>query len=296
MAMKKLYQQAFTDALKKYKQGAERPGHPLTFFERVLRTHSRILYPTIQKLQRSIGADTSTKESIKADFISFFKSGGTRFRAQSFAQYLLDELTQIDTSYNWQEHNKYQLKSFRGTLYRGCNTPPQHAFRYGIQSGETSRRLFDYMKLDTDPYGTSTTKAKYVAKFYVSAPKWRSNGSDLVIPRFSDNQYLYKINYRGNLGIDIPESFRARGYNRMRVMFADEKKEVNIIDTIPPEDIIGVWRYKKGEEQSWTPNPRYVEERSVNQLSLFQASREHFSSLKEETPSSAPTLSLSAIS
>jgi hypothetical protein len=246
------YSDIFNRAFNNYRKRNNRPGSPVTIFDWARHSHAK--YPRLEQLDQEINERKDDAALQKEAIILFLTDPDTSFRSRSFSRYLLDELYGLDPKGGWGKYDPTVIKAFKGIVYRGCTTHPGFAFNKGIIGGPLRSSVEDYINDMTGSWGTSTSKVYEVAEVYVT-PQWRPNMTFVYEP--DGTKYVYKINYRGTKGIDIYETYRSR-CNSYRSFLAKQKMEVNILETIPAKDIMGVWIFEKGEAKGWVANASYV--------------------------------------
>jgi len=240
------YQDAFSEALYRYVQQDRRPGYEPTLFTSL--RHSRKKYHELEVLEQAL-EKTKTREGQKLVLEQALSNSELiKKNNHSFRTYLLDVLLEKFPKEQWEKFDDKKLVFYQPDtgdsdnpvyLYRGSLQQPEDAFKNGMHSGFESRNIEDYAAVVNDNAGVSTSKSPKVADFYSTHLKFYHDGPQEYFG------YVYQIHYRGNEGIDIDKTQRARN---PRYPHSHTKQEVNIITFIPPEDIVG-YGYVKYHDQ-----------------------------------------------
>ncbi|STX28303.1 Uncharacterised protein [Legionella beliardensis] len=247
------FQKAYTD----YVTQSQRQGYTFGWFSSL--RHSRSFYPHIEDLFNEL-KKADNLEAQKAIVEGYLKSPKTKFNNHSFSIYLLKYLTEKFPNESWEEYypKDKQIAFYTGILYRGTLQSPQDALKKGISS-KTSPRIEEFAQHTSMAVGISTSKSKGIAAKYRTSTFSTGKGV------YFETGYLYKINYRGLGGIDINKTLEVRN-DSITMTIGQDKQEVNIVDTIPTEDIVGYWDQK----DVWHENTEYKEEKQPSiAVSIF---------------------------
>jgi len=254
------YNEVFEEALSHYTKEVKRPGYLNGWFTGI--RHSRTLYPHIKKLQADL---SNPNQDSKTVLESYFKDPKTKFNNHSFSLYLIDALEEhVPDEYWGRFYPKHkQVIFYSGTVYRGTMQAPRSAFNNGI-TAHTTPRLEDYVYDTSMGTGVSTSTDKSVAQGY----SVKVHGGKEA-PQVSYG-WTYKINYRNLGGVDIIQSHKARN-NRaiLAITRCEEKREINVIGKIEPQDIVGCWNHAG----KWIENKNYQENRKVEEPKTFRERR-----------------------
>jgi hypothetical protein len=253
-------------ALEKYIEQAERAHHSLVdnpdkrififgFFSGW--RHSLKQYPALLDLRARLESDSSADQVMAMTAIkAHFADENNKWNNHSFNNYLLDEIKKnasaAEWSLNWKEYDKAPIEYYRGILFRGAGTPPASAFKNGMAEETSSVSIDSYIKDMNGAIGVSTSKDFGIAHAY-ALPQIRAN-RDFEFVR--SEAYIYVMDYQGSVGLDLQQTFLARG-KKIAAYLSGNKAEVNIIGRIPPEHIIGAFYVNRKEEIIWHPNPNF---------------------------------------
>jgi hypothetical protein len=236
------YSEIYQLALQGYtNQAAERPGYKKTWFSWL--RHSYKPYPHIEKLKEDLTA-AADDAAAKLILAAYFKDSKTKFKHHSFSRFLLDQLQMQFRSEQWEAHDPTPIVFYRHDkdqrLYRGTEQNPQDAFKNGMLDQAPKDKINPYLKTSSFNVGISTTKDYKIAEGY-AMQAWLTPTAKGMIFRASKPVYIYEIDYRDGNGIDIMATTLARQANSIERFDASQKDEVNILQKILPEDIVGVW-------------------------------------------------------
>ncbi|MCF6766204.1 hypothetical protein L3V82_10510 [Thiotrichales bacterium 19S3-7] len=267
--MTKSYVEIFNLAFEAYSNAKERDGYPngfLTFFRHSLKKNDHL-----NNLENNLIQQDNDEKSM-ALLREYFKSERTTFNNHSFSLYLLDMLEEYrPLDENWQEcyPNDKKIVFYTGRLYRGTLQGSRDAFTNGIVC-EESHAIEDYASDTPCGIGVSTSKEEKIASGY--ANKIYRHHSQVKAVELSG--YTYHINYRDTGGIDLEATHRQRGNGIvLNVTRVKDKKEVNIIGKISPEDIEGCYCHKT---KRFIPNPHYIKNKSNPTEKTFVKKRQEF--------------------
>lgn len=268
-------------ALKKYIAQAERthhtqlsePNHRIyTFGLFSYFRHKCEEYDALKTLRAELQKDLSEDQAVaRLAIIQHFEDKKHRWNNHSFNNYLLDEIKQHVTDKEWKEtwerFDTQPIIYYKGVLFRGTGTAPAHAFKHGMVESNDSRSIDAYIKDMNGAIGVSTSKVFSVAQGYALPP---------IDPRkewvyFWSESYIYLIDYQGTRGIDLERTFRARGKNIAAYLSGEKtgKAEVNVIDSIEAEHIVGAFYVNRAGAIRWHANPHLNEERAGQVLSAI---------------------------
>lgn len=224
------YLDVYNQAVNAYINQAARPGYQPTLFLTWVR-HDREKYPALIELENELLAAVS-RDTQKNIIQKWLTDPRLKTNDHSFRTYFVDALIQAYPDEAWEKYDKKPLifYSSDGFLYRGSLQHPDDAFKNGMHSGSHSEDIEDYAAVMNYSAGVSTSKSVSVAKTYSTQLKMDHYG----INEFAG--FIYQIYYRGNAGIDIEATQRKRG---VIIPLMGTKQEVNIVCSIPPEDIVG---------------------------------------------------------
>lgn len=246
---------AFNEAISRYTKKTDRPGYPATIFSGW--RHSFEKYPALVLFEEELIAAPETQK--RTVIIKWLTSNTIKNKNHSFRTYLVDVLCEFFPDEGWEKFDHkfvifYRHESDQSRspfLYRGSLQSPEDAFANGMRSLSTSKYIEDYAALVNDSAGVSTSLSVRVADFYSTHLRMDHYG---VHESFG---FLYQIHYRGNKGVNIDATHKSRdsGYPEKRT-----KKEINIVDRIPREDIVGYGYMDKTTEQyvEIARNPHYL--------------------------------------
>lgn len=255
------YLDIFNLALEAYKSQNQRPGYIAGWLSSW--RHSFSLYPHIEKLQKALTAEENDIEAMVI-LATYFQDQKTTFHNHSFGRYLLDALEIACRDENWQAYDPQPLIFYQPTedarLYRGTTLPPQTAFKNGLIDATPKNKIEHYAATSNLSTGISTTKQYKIAESYASSA-WIFPTAKGIVFRAHAPAYIYEINYRDGLGVDILETTNMRQSNFIEKKDAGCKEEVNIAGKIAPEDIIGAWEIlpkskKRIENPYYQPNKK----------------------------------------
>jgi hypothetical protein len=224
------YIDVYNQAVNAYASQAERPGYQPTLFLTWVR-HDREKYPALIELETELLTAVS-RDAQKIILEKWLQDPRLKANDHSFRTYFVDALIQAFPDEAWEKYDKKPLifYSSDGFLYRGSLQHPDDAFKNGMHSSSHAKDIEDFAALMNYSAGVSTSKSVTVAKSYSSQLKMDHYG----VHEFTG--FIYQIHYRGNAGIDIEATQRKRG---ILIPLKGTKQEVNIVSSIPPEDIVG---------------------------------------------------------
>lgn len=261
----------------KYEKGDARPGYPISKWEQVCRYFQPPSQDkSVQELELKLNA--ANDDQANQLVVQHFKANA--FQNCSFSSYLLDELMAKFPDEEWCQFNSKPLIFSQGKLYRGTGLPPQVVFNEGFIDHAPSKSLDDYASDFNGAVGISTSKDYSMAAGYAVPMAARPREENLTV-ELRDIGYVYEINYRGHVGIDLEQTQLARG-NQLRASFARGKQEVNVVRQIRTCDIVRVWQLTRGRNtRKETANTNYQAERKNDDEDLAPAlvvpSRDFFS-------------------
>jgi hypothetical protein len=256
----------YRTALEKYIGQTERAHHSLvenpdkrifTFGLFSGLRHGQKEYPALLELRARLESDLSPDQAIAMAAIkAHFGDEKNKWNNHSFNNYLLDEIkknvSDAEWSLHWKQYDKAPIVYYQGILFRGAGTPPVIAFKNGMTEETSSDSIDDYIKDMNGAIGVSTTKDFGIAYGY-ALPHIRPN-REFELSR--DEAYVYVLDYQGSVGIDLQQTFLARG-KKIAAYLSGGKAEVNIIGRISPEHMIGAFYVNRREEVVWHPNPNF---------------------------------------
>lgn len=262
--MQNRYIEIYKNALNKYIAQSERthytlegiadkPIYTFGFFSAF--RHGRKENPSLLKLREVLSSDNSEDQTIAiAEIKKHFLNKQNKWNNHSFNNYFLDEIKKNVSEEIWRNvwecHDKNPIKYYRGILFRGTGDEPQTVFADGLHEKNTSRSLNDYLRDMNGSIGVSTSKSFEIAKGYaLPMIDFRRDW----VTMWSES-YIYVIDYQGDQGIDISETFQARGH---KDSYHTIKLEVNIIEKIDPKHIVGAFYVNRQGKIIWHLNKNY---------------------------------------
>lgn len=286
------YIELYKIALEKYIAQAERTHYSLmnkkdkpiyTFGLFSWFRHSRIEYPTLNLLRQQLEVDESEKQSFAVEAIKeHFRK--TKWNNHSFNNYLLDEIRKNVNDETWDEHWKAfdmnPIVYYQGLLFRGCGIAPEIAFAEGLGESNTSLSIDDYIASRNGSIGVSTSKSFDVAYCYALPQPHLQNAYEPWWP----SSYVYVLDYQQDGGIDLEETFKARGKN-IAASLANNKEEINIIKSVSPEDIVSAFYVDREDKIIWHANPGYKRSLNFDALDLSSLPHKFRCLLECEVPS-----------
>jgi hypothetical protein len=255
ISQKNIYIQAFTKAQVRYNHHENRPGYERTFFSALRHSASTEQDQTIVQFKKDLDnaqSDAQATEIVKARLQT------SKWNNHSFNAFFTDELTRLNPSGKWSQFidKSKQFVWYTGVVYRGTLQKPEDAFKNGMKALEKSKKIDDYADPTTRSIGISTSKVKAIADTY----------KDDVLPGPSPVSfpgYVYKITCRVP-AVDIHETYKLRDDKGAQITTV-WKQEVNVIETIPPEDIKEAYFTDHGREVCQT-NPNYKDDKPAKDL------------------------------
>jgi hypothetical protein len=250
------YTAVFNEAFAAYQAQAQRPGFSTGYF--TLFRHSCTLYPAIAQLKIALEKSDSIENAQNIIF-DHLSNQQHKNNTHSFNSYLIDALQKNDDHCDWSYFEKNKVKTYHGTLYRGMSRGPEIIFKEGLSCKDTSCLLNSYRKRTNYSVGISTSKSYDTALDYALKRLMDDNTKPI---------HVYKINYRGGTGVDVKYS-NPQNFFLDKLHQVDWKDEVNIMTSICPEDIVGVYVLKKNGKalcREWIDNPAYLPERETEVL------------------------------
>lgn len=259
-----------------YLQKTYRPGYPQThksleFKEKI--TEIENLYSLINETNSPIMAVNYLTDQLTDQ--------NANWHNYDFNNYIIDALKLISrdpkqsiATIDWDCFTPTAVKRFEGVVYRGTSSPPEKVFNKGFTDYVPSSDISDYTKVRNLNTGISTSRSYKLAESYTK-----------VASRKGKSRFVYTILYRGQGAVDIVETSKARGIDlysmtNPQVTKALEKDEINIIEKIPPEQILYATEFLEDGSQIIHKNPNYngkyivenithANERPLNESNLF---------------------------
>lgn len=261
---KKNYNALFQEAFERYSSQSERPGYESTLFTWF--RHSAAMYPALKQFQDELSScetDVDQERVIQ----SWLKNPLLKAHHHSFRSYLVDVLSEADTN-KWSRYDNKPVVFYNHTrvdnpyLYRGSLQFPDNAFKEGMHSLSYSKNIEEYATPVTGSVGISTCLSAKIANGYTCSLRMNHHG----VNEFSG--FLYQIHYRGNKAVDIDATQKAR-HSKLSVSIKDQ---VNIVDCIPKEDVVGYGFFENDRyvelkrNQNYNPDRAYDEPKEKSQL------------------------------
>jgi hypothetical protein len=241
---------AYQAAVTRFIHLLSRAGSSPSFFTRLM--HVERPSAEVQRLGENL--EGSSFDTALEKVIEFLVDDSRANGTYSFKKYFLDELRQTTVDVDWECFTDKAVRKYQGPLYRGTSHDPTIVFVEGIHEKLKSKVDEDYVKVRTGSIGISTTKDFEIAKRYALSSR-----------RALKARYIYVINYRGEAGYDVIESGKSRGsfsfgfFDRSGAEALD-KMEVNIRESISPDDIVGAWLVPIEGDMQWLENENYLHE------------------------------------
>ena len=175
-----------------------------------------------------------------------------------FNNYLIDALKFISrdtkqeiSNIDWNCFTPCAVKRFEGVVYRGTSSTPEKVFNKGFTDYEPSNDIKDYTEFRNLSTGVSTSRSYDLAESYTK-----------VASRQGKSRFVYTILFRGVGAVDIVETAKAQGIDLNEItnpqaMKALAKDEINIIDNIPPQQILYATEFLDDGSQVIHKNPNY---------------------------------------
>lgn len=196
------------------------------------------------------------KDTAKKLIEDYFTLNAKSFNNHSFGSYFLDFLQKEFPDENWKRFDPKPIIYYQGTLYRGDSRPYDKIFEEGFIEPKSSESLDDYVKGATGCIGVSTTKSFGIAHAFALPPVTSRRMEDTGFV-YSHNGFVYEIDYSGTDGIDVVNTWKARGGLTFTAWFSQELQEVNVKGRIAREDIVCVHQVSRDGESERIPNPNY---------------------------------------
>lgn len=256
------YQTLYLQALAAYKAQSPRFGYPRGYFSWA-RHWSLKETAEMQTLKEALSGDdeAAAKEALEA-----FLPGKNQDN-HSFATYLLDNLEKACPDEGWGEHRLASKKIvfYTGEVWRGLTSDAHEVFiddvfNNGLKEyGSPSASVSEYTSDTSMHRGISTSTRRDVAMEYaVPRPIPTARGA-IYRPTTC---LLVQINYRGATGVDIVSTLEARENTKtLSLTQVRRKAEVNIIGSIPKEDIVAIIINPNGRKPIRRENPHYKKDR-----------------------------------
>jgi hypothetical protein len=226
--------------------------------------HSRTEYPRLIALKMRLQADHSAEQlDAKAAIVAHFNDDANKWNHHSFNNYLFDEIKKHADALEWQNtwlaYDKKPILYYRGILFRGTGAHPTQAFKNGLIESNDSNNLEDYIKDMNGAIGVSTSKLFRVANGYALP---NINPKDEYADIWHES-YIYVIDYQGTRGIDLEQTFNARQHSIAAYLSGLEngKAEVNVIEKIEPQHIVGAFYVNRMDQVIWHANPEFDQKR-----------------------------------
>lgn len=230
-----------------------RPGYPQSSKDINLKqayTDIEALYQTVEQEYNPLAALNHLTDHLTSEHACW--------QPYDFNSYLIDALqliardkTQELSNIDWHCFTPSAVKHFEGVVYRGTSSGPDKVFKKGFVDYGPSNDIKDYTQFRNLNTGVSTSRSYDLAESYTH-----------VASRQGKSRFVYTILYRGIGAVDIVETAKAQGINlrsttNPQAMKALEKDEINIIDNIPPQQILYATEFLEDGSEVIYKNPNY---------------------------------------